>query len=181
MDIYGGKNPQNIARGATSRAQGKLFENILEASCGCLREQGIANIEKTPEPFRVTQPMKNSSMFVGHFEKKAQPDFKGELRNGRAVVFEAKHTDTKRMTKDRVTPEQTEALERHARFNALCYVVVSFGLQNIYRIPWDIWRNMELVMGRKYITEDDIQTYKCRFTGTIVNLFGEVQKSEKQA
>ena len=180
-DIYDGKNPQNIARGATSRAQGAMFENIISASCDYYREQGYCYIEKTPEPFRVTQAMRNHTAFTGHFAKKAQPDFKGVLKNGRAIVIEAKHTDTKRISKDRISDTQAAALDQYAAMQAHCYVAVSFGLQSIYLIPWDIWRNMELIMGRKYITEDDIQTYKRRFTGTIAYLFGEAVKNEKQA
>lgn len=57
--------------------------------------------------------------FVAVYVKKAQADFKGFLRGGLAVNFEAKHTDTPRMEQDRVTPEQADRLERAFRYQEL--------------------------------------------------------------
>ncbi|MFA9380207.1 MAG: Holliday junction resolvase RecU [Acetanaerobacterium sp.] len=170
MDIYGGKNPTNILRGRQNRAQGELFEKIIMASCDYYRERGIAHIEKTPEPFHVTKSC-GAGCFYGNFAKQAQPDFKGTLRGGRTIVFEAKHTDADRIKQDRVSQIQTDELNTCELFGAVCAVIVSFGMQGIYMVPWDTWRNMPLIFGRKYITAKDVAQYKRRFTGALIMLF----------
>lgn len=166
-DIYGGKDPKNILRGMQSRAQGELFEKIIMTSCDHYRDTGIAHIEKTPEPFHVTRSCGNGK-FLGNFAKQAQPDFKGCHKSGQAVVFEAKHTDGDRITQDRVTQEQTDALNRYKQMGADCFVLVSFGMKQFYCIPWSVWRDMKLVIGRKYIIPADVQKHRRRFDGRVI-------------
>ena len=83
-------------QGMVNRAQGKLFEERIDAALAYYDRLGVASVEKTPEPMR---PLKRLSegRFVAVFEKPAQPDYKGTLQGGRAVVFEAKHTTTGQM------------------------------------------------------------------------------------
>ncbi len=175
-DIYGGKDPKNIMRGMQSRAQGELFEKIIMTSCDHYRDTGTAHIEKTPEPFHVTRSCGNGK-FLGNFAKQAQPDFKGTLKNGGAVVFEAKHTDGDRITQDRVTPEQSEALNLHEQFNAVCFVLVSFGMKNFYRVPWYEWKQMKERYGRKYIKENDIPGVQCRFDGRAIQFLRGLEEA----
>lgn len=85
------KNPVNQYRGAVARAQGKRFESYIDASLKYYQQQGLAIVEKTPEPMRPTKDLGNGK-FIAFFEKAAQPDYKGTLKGGRAVVFEAKFT-----------------------------------------------------------------------------------------
>ncbi len=177
--IYGGKNPQNIMRGMQSRAQGEIFEKFIMASCDYYRDAGIAHIEKTPEPFHVTRSCGNGR-FLGNFAKQAQPDFKGCLWSGKAVVFEAKHTDADRITQDRVTQEQTDALNRYCYMGAICFILVSFGMQQFYRIPWSDWRDMKLNYGRKYIMPEDVQDYQCHFDGRVIYFLGKEDVNEPQ-
>lgn len=94
-----------------NRHRGAQFEDLIRAACDYYRGRGVADIEKTPEEMK---PIKNMGKghFVAVYVKKAQADFKGFLRGGLAVNFEAKHTDTPRMEQDRVTPEQADRLER---------------------------------------------------------------------
>ena len=101
-------------QGAVSRAQGAQFEQAIAGACDLYREKGMADIEKTPEPMR---PIKRlaEGRFVAIFEKQAQPDYKGTLAGGQAVMFEAKSTATDRITQDRVTEDQAERLTRCAK------------------------------------------------------------------
>ncbi|SDN14507.1 Holliday junction resolvase RecU [Acetanaerobacterium elongatum] len=178
-DIYGGKNPANIMRGRQSRAQGELFEKLLKASCKHYEEIGLAKIEKTPEPFKVTGQVqarpgtRERLHFKGYFETKAQPDFKGTVAGGRSIVFEAKHTDTDRITQERVTQEQTAALNQHFKLRALCFVIVSFGLERFYFIPWEEWKGMKELYGRRYVTEQDIIKHRVRFNGLYISFLRE--------
>lgn len=161
------QNPHNQIRGAQNRAQGNIFERIIDSACTDYRQAGFAEIEKTPEPM---QPIRNmgQGQFIAHFAKKAQPDYKDTLRGGKSIVIEAKHTDGDRIKQDRVTPEQTEALNRHYELGALCFVLVSIRMNLFAMIPWPVWERMKLHFGRKYMTEQDIARYKVPFNGRSV-------------
>lgn len=151
---------QQAIRNKQSRDEGKLFESYIETACEYYRLKGIAEIEKTPEPRRVigrTGDRKSKMICVN--EKKAQPDFKGTIRGGTSIVFEAKHTSDDRIKQDVVTPEQAERLDRHYRLGASCWVVVSFGFHTYARIPWEVWRTMKGRYGRKYITESESREF----------------------
>lgn len=90
------------------------------------RSAGIALIEKTPEPFRVTRRL-SDRRFEGHFASRAQPDFKGTLTGGSAVVFDAKYTDGYRIALSRLSGEQREALLLHQRLGAAAGILAGFG------------------------------------------------------
>lgn len=108
------------------------------------------------------RPTKNlgNGKFIAFFEKKAQPDYKGIIKGGRTVMFEAKFTAKERMEQDRVEREQGEYLDRHERLGARCYVLAGFGSGEVYRIPWPAWRAMKELFGRKYVTEADLEQYR---------------------
>ena len=148
------KDPRRQRQGAASKAQGTLFEDRLDAAFARYRESGFAIIEKTPEPMRPTESLGNGR-FVAYFEKKAQPDYKGTIKGGRTVMFEAKFTSSVKMEQNRVTPGQAEYLDQHQALGARCYIVAGFSTGNVYRFPWPIWRDMKAHFGRKYISESD--------------------------
>lgn len=158
----------NQIKGARNRINGKTLEQIIETACGWYSDQGIAEIEKTPEPMRILSSMKNGK-FLCVFEKKAQPDFKGTLKGGRAVVFEAKCTTTDKLQQSVITPEQRERLDYHAGLGALCFVVISFDFKKYYRIPWYVFRDLKGRYGRKYIgIDDDISQYEIFYKNGIL-------------
>lgn len=95
--------------------------------------------------------------------KKAEPDFKGVMLGGRAVMFEAKSTGTGRLNKDRVLPEQVKKLDSYTALGAHCFIVATFDGLRVYRIPWTVWRSMKQRYGRNYVTEADIKEYAVRF------------------
>ena len=155
----GTKDPRRRLLGALSKAKGKHFEERLDGSFAYYRDRGYAIIEKTPEPMRVIKDL-GSGRFVAFFEKKAQPDYKGTIKGGRTVMFEAKFTSTERMEQSRVEPKQSEYLDRHESLGARCYVLAGFGSGEVYRVPWAVWRNMKDHFGRKYVTEPDLDAYR---------------------
>lgn len=151
-----------------NNAQGHLFEDCIKAGCTAYRNKGIAEIDKTPEPFRVTKKQGNG-IFVGRFTAHAQPDFQGTLKGGRSICFEAKYTTTDRMRRSALTDTQMEVLENHERLGALTGVCV--GIQDKYFfVPWGIWRDMKAHYGRQYVTAEDIELYKVDFTGSLMFL-----------
>ena len=84
--------------GARSRAEGAGFESIIDNACAYYRSIGLADIEKTPEPMRPIGSPDRAGRFLACYTKQAQPDYKGILKGGRAINFEAKHTDSDRLT-----------------------------------------------------------------------------------
>lgn len=129
------KDPRKQLQGAISRAQGKRFEERLDNSFAYYADRGFAVVEKTPEPMRPTRNLGNGK-FIAFFEKKAQPDYKGTIKGGRTVLFEAKFTSTDRITQDRVGRDQSEYLSRYQKLGARCYVVAGFASGDVYRIPY---------------------------------------------
>jgi len=148
-----------------NKAQGKQFEERLDAAFACYARAGLALVEKTPEPMHTVRNLGNGR-FVAFFEKSAQPDYKGVLKGGRAVMFEAKYTTTDRISQDRVTAEQAQALEGYQALGALCYVLAGFASGAVYRVPWDVWTEMKQRFGRKYIAEADAELTAYRVPNT---------------
>ena len=154
------KDPRRQLQGAISKAQGKQFEERLDKSFAYYREHGFAIVEKTPEPMRPIQNLGHGK-FIAFFEKQAQPDYKGIIKGGHTVMFEAKFTAAGKMEQNRVLPGQAGYLEQHQTLGARCYVIAGFASGSVYRFPWNIWKDMKRYFGRKYFTEADaeITTY----------------------
>lgn len=155
------KNPKRQLQGKLSRAKGKHFEELLDRSFEYYRERGFADVEKTPEPMKVIRRLEHGR-FIACFEKKAQPDYKGIIKGGRELLFEAKYTDSDRIEQERVGELQGKYMNRHQSLGARCYVLAGFGTGAAYKIPWDVWQNMKAHFGHKYVAERDIQRYKMR-------------------
>ena len=147
-------------RGKQARVAGGYFENIISASCAYYADRGLAYIEKTPEPMKQLGAKNQKGQFTACYLKAAQPDYKGTLKGGRAIVFEAKHTDDERIEFGRLTEMQREALEKHRKLGALSFVLVSIGLTDFYRVPWPVWRDMAETYGRKYMTHAELSPYE---------------------
>lgn len=148
-------------QGMRNRAQGRLFEQRIDAALARYDRLGLATVEKTPEPMRPIKRL-TEGRFVAVFEKPAQPDYKGTLKGGRAVVFEAKHTSTGQMEQSRVTADQAKRLNSHQALGALCFVVAGFGQEDVFRVPWEVWRDMKAAFGRKYVKPIDLEAYRVR-------------------
>lgn len=153
--------PKHQIRGAQNKAQGDLFEQQISAECRELARTGRAYIEKTPEPMRVTRSL-GAGLFQAHFTAKAQPDYKGTLAGGRAVCFEAKTATGGKISRDRVTPEQLEALELHESLGAWSFVLIWMDFHKLYLVPTRVWRDMKSIYGRKYMDEHQLEPFAVR-------------------
>ena len=160
---------KNIAyQNRINNAQGHHFENAIKAGCYYYENNGLAVIEQTPEPFRVTKTNRDGS-FSGRFTANAQPDFKGVLAGGRAIVFEAKYTRTDKMKKSAVTDTQMRALDKYHELGAKAGVCI--GIQDVFAfIPYTKWRDMKEIYGRQYLKVEDIEKYRIKFSGGILFL-----------
>ena len=157
-----------VAVGKRSRAAGGFWEELLEESCEYYSLMHKAEITKTPEPMKPIGPKNQKGQFLACYTKQAQPDYKGTLAGGRAVVFEAKHTDSARMNRNVISPEQERQLDRHAALGAECFVMVSFAFRQYFKVPWLVFRDMKQHYGRKYITPEDVGEYEVKYIGGIL-------------
>lgn len=124
-------------------------------SCGCLRREATVSANT-----KHGETSLGNGQFVACYVKKAQPDYKGTLKGGRSVVFEAKFTSADHMEQSRVLDTQASYMNQQTALGARCYVVAGFGTGGVYRLPWEVWRDMKDHFGRKYITEADLDEYK---------------------
>lgn len=166
--------------GRRSNLVGGLFENILNVACLYYRERGKAIIEKTPEPMRPLKQYGRPGQFIACFEKQAQPDYKGVLCDGTAIIFEAKHTDSDRIQESVITTTQRQNLDDFQRMGAHCFIMVSMRFEAFYRVPWEVFRDMKPQFGRKYMTEKELRSYRLsKQTGILLILEGvELHESE---
>lgn len=162
------KDPMKQYQGAVNRAQGKNFERLIDEALAYYEQKGAAAVEKTPEPMRPTKDLGNGK-FISYYEKQAQPDYKGTIKGGRSVVFEAKHTTSDRIEQNRVTQEQSDRLDKYHSMGALCFVFVGFNMRDFFKVPWEVWREMKQTYGRKYATPDELEPYRVA-TGRMGNL-----------
>jgi len=151
--------PENQILGRRSRAKGQAFEELLDRTFAYYSEKGFAQIDKTPEPMRPIRSM-GQGRFLACYTKAAQPDYKGTIKGGRTVMFEAKYTDSDRITQDRVSEMQTAYMNRASELGARCYVIVGFHTNTVYRVPWSAWADMKRLFGHKYVTEEQLKKYQ---------------------
>ena len=168
-------NVQRSQRGLQSKRAGEHFENLISASLNWYKDKGVAFIEKTPEPMRPLRPPNRMGQFLACYTKAGQPDFKGTLTGGRAVVFEAKHTDSDRIEYGRLTKEQIDSLTEHHRLGAAAFIMVSFELQDFYRVPWEIWRDMKSRYGHKHMTQAELEPFRVQYIAGVLKLLEGVE------
>lgn len=165
------KDPRRQLIGKLAKAKGKEFEMRLDASFAYYARNGYAIIEKTPEPMRPTKSL-GGGKFIAFYEKQAQPDYKGTIKGGRTVMFEAKFTSANRMEQSRVLQSQQDYMDRHQALGACCFIIAGFASGLVYCVPWSIWKAMKEQFGRKYVTETDLQEYQVQvaWNGTLLLL-----------
>ena len=165
------KDPKRQLLGKIARQKGQYFEQRLDGSFDYYRDRGYAVIEKTPEPMKVIKP-EGSGRFLACYTKKAQVDYKGTIKGGRTVMFEAKFTAADRMEQSRVLQSQQDYMDRHQALGARCFVIAGFSSGMVYCVPWDIWKTMKDHFGRKYVTEADLEKYQVQtaWNGTLLLL-----------
>lgn len=170
---------QRKIAGASAKKNGQYFESIIEITCRYYKQQQIADIQKTPEPMRILKTLdKKKGLFQAVFEKQAQPDFKGVLKGGRSIIFEAKHTNGRSISQDRLSLEQIENFTSHHKLGADCFVLVSFEMRNFYQIPWEIWRDMQFIFKKKSVNQSDIKGYEIKYLNGILN-FIEMERMKQ--
>lgn len=151
--------PKNVKRqlqGKINHGLGKDFEERIEEICELYKFDKLAIIEKTPEPMRILKHIENGH-FDAIFTKSAQPDFKGTLRGGRTVVFDAKFTESDRIQYQALSDHQRETLIAYDELGAMTFIVIGFADGSIYTVDIETWSNMKEIFGRKYIKQEELE------------------------
>lgn len=169
---------KSILVGKRSKASGSFFEKMIDAGCQYYEERGIAKIEKQSEPVHYIRPYGAHGQFIANYAKKSGVDYKGTLRGGLAVCFEAKHTDSDKMLRSRLELHQLEYLKVHHFLGARCFVLVSFNLTDFYNVPFLVWENMKAIYGRQYLKRDDLEEYRISNTGRVLKFLAVTEEQQ---
>lgn len=149
-----------------SNSRGHQHELLIEGACRYYKAMNRAYIVKEAEPFRVMTKDRANGTAKVQFTKHAQPDFHGTLKGGRAIVFEAKFTDTPRIKQDVISQEQADSLNRQMTLGAACFVCVGIQLQ-AYMVPWHIFSDMKSYYGHKYADAGNLEEWRVNNDGVI--------------
>lgn len=156
-----GKKANRQLAGRVSHGIGENFEFEIENICSIYETKGLAKIEKTPEPMKVLRHL-DGATFEAVFTKAAQPDFKGTIKGGRTVVFDAKYTEADRITYQVLSDFQRETLLKYKELGAIAFILVGFSDGAIYRIDIDTWASMKENFGRKYLKQTELDEMSLR-------------------
>lgn len=118
--------------------RGRALEELIEKINAIYRQKNIALIHKVPTAWI---PIRNrqGKIVTAKVDRKASVDFLG-VYDKCAVAFDAKYTGQRRMRWDRLAPHQMEFLAAWERAGGVGFVVVGFGLENLYVVPWRWWQ-----------------------------------------
>lgn len=166
---------QRSRQGLQNRIAGENFENLIESSLQWYELRGVACVEKTPEPMKPLGKPNKKGQFLACYEKRAQPDYKGTMQNGRAVVFEAKHTSGGKIEAGRVTDEQRERLLLHHRLGAAVFVLVSFDLTDFYRVPFETWHHMAEIYGHKHMKKHECEPFRVPYIAGVLKVLEGIE------
>ena len=178
---------RRMTAGKRSREAGASFEDAISASLSWHEARGLLKADKTPEPMKPLSKPNKQGQFLACFTKKAQVDFCGTMHGGRSVRFEAKQTDTDRFNRNRLTDEQMDDLRGHEKLGALCFILLCFGIDRFYRVPWNIWENMKEIYGRKYVKENDVKHYRIPSVAGVLKIMhgildvNEINKKDRKS
>jgi len=155
------KSPIRQLQGKINREYGKNFEEEVSTICDFYEMNKLARIEKTPEPMKILKHIENGR-FETVFEKSAQPDFKGTIKGGRTVVFDAKFTESDKIRYQVLSDYQRETLLKYSELGAIAFILVGFMDGKIYKIDIDVWTSMKEKFGRLYIRQDELDELNYR-------------------
>lgn len=157
--------PETKFKNRCNNDRGRAFENLLVKGCQHYEQRGRAVISKVYEPYRCTKKL-TGGRFIGQWIGRAEPDFKGVLRGGRAIAFEAKSTRKEHINRDALTKEQMKWLMAQAEMGALAFVCADI-CGRFFALPWYMWHDMHSIFGKKSLTQDDIAQYEVIYDGAV--------------
>lgn len=159
--------------GRKSHKKGSSFEKRILDTCDLLRKLGKAEINKANESLKPISGRTAGGYFKAVYTAATGADFSGVIKGGRAIFFEAKYTETDKITESRVTNKQINQLLAAERMGAVCFILCGFSSGNSYKVPVSNWLRLKELYGHKHVTESDIAEYICGKEFTHINLIDE--------
>jgi len=166
-DPTASKAIKNVIGGRKAKNNGKQFEKIVDLSCEYYLNKNLAYIQKTPEPARFVKPLQGGK-FVAYYEKSAQVDYKGLIRGGRSISFDAKHTSDTRIEFSQLQPQQEKQLLKEFELGGIAFVLISFSRKAFYAVPIDEWTSLKTTLGKKSANQKDLERYQVSTKGNFV-------------
>lgn len=117
---------------------------------------GLAIIEKTPEPMKILKHIENGR-FEAVFLTSAQPDFKGTIKGGKTVVFDAKFTESAKISYQALSEHQRQVLTQYDELGAMAFVLVGFADGKMYSVDIKTWNDMQKIFGHKHIKQIELE------------------------
>ena len=117
---------------------------------------GLAIIEKTPEPMKILKHIENGR-FEAVFLTSAQPDFKGTIKGGKTVVFDAKFTESTKISYQALSEHQRQVLTQYDELGAMAFVLVGFADGKMYSVDIKTWNDMQKIFGHKHIKQIELE------------------------
>lgn len=153
------------------RNNGAKFETLLERYFALQNARFGHVIEKTPEPMRVLSST-NSGVFNACFVKRAQPDFKGVLKGGRACVLEAKSTMKNSFVFDLVKEHQIASLFKYEQAGAFAGVILALNdRQDLFLVPINDFMTLPRFLKKKSASIIDLERYRITLDGNLETAF----------
>ena len=146
------KNPNRQLIGRINHGLGENFEAQVEDIC---------SVYENKKPMKILKHIEDGK-FETVFTKVAQPDFKGTIKGGKTVVFDAKYTEADRITYQVLSDFQRETLLQYKELGAMAFVLVGFSDGAIYRIDIETWASMKENFGRKYLKQEELEEMSLR-------------------
>lgn len=141
--------------------RGQTFENLIDYTNNVYRNKGIALINKRPTPMKIIGKTRGKQ-HICTFAEKSTVDYDG-IYQGRAIVFEAKSVNLKRLPLDIIPNHQIEYLEKADKQGAISFLIVEMRpTRDIFLVTNRMLQKYVKEAekgGRKSIPLDDLEIY----------------------
>ena len=131
----------NNARDKSKANRGRSFEELINMANRDYQEEGVAVIHKVPTEFLPIRG-KDGKVNGCKVTQKSCVDYLGHYK-GIAVAIEAKSVKGNTISFMEVQDHQAAFLDdwMSSGQGQKAYILVSFGMEHFYRIPWIYWKS----------------------------------------
>ena len=74
-----------------------------------------------------------------------------------------------------LTQEQLNSLSEHDRLGAAVFILVSVELQDFYRVPWGVWRDMRKLYGHKHMNKAELEPFRVQYIAGVLKLLEGIE------
>lgn len=141
--------------------RGQAFENLIDYTNNVYRDKGIALINKRPTPMKIIGKTRGNQ-HICTFAEKSTVDYDGIYR-GKAIVFEVKSINLKRLPLDVIQKHQIEYLEKAEKQGAVSFLIFEMRpTRDVFFVTNKMLQKYVKKAekgGRKSISLDDLEVY----------------------